>query len=93
MIVSDNVRQAWQTKCMNDSPDMIPETYLKHRAEQVTSGPMAGHHGTPWWPDVRGRVAMSPPPSKLDTYLEQLEGAGFRYVIDKRLRGLVGGKN
>ena len=30
VIVSDNVRQAWQTKCMNDSPDMIPETSAEH---------------------------------------------------------------
>ena len=61
---------------MNDSPDMIPETCLKHRAEQVTSGPMVGHHGTPWWPDVRGKVAMSPPMDKVGIEIGQLDDGG-----------------
>jgi len=52
------------------------------------------HHGTKCdHPHAEVAVAPSPPTSIIATCLEQLEGAGFRYVIDKRLRGLVGGEN
>ena len=49
---------------------------MKNRAEQVTSGPMVGHHVTPWWPDVRGRVALSPPRDKVGIEIGQLEDGG-----------------
>jgi hypothetical protein len=37
---------------------------------------MVGHHVTPWWPDVRGRVALSPPRDKVGIEIGQLEDGG-----------------
>ena len=75
-IVSQISSKHGKTKGTNDSPDMIPETCLKNIAEQVTSGPMVGHHVTPWWPTVRGRVALSPPRDKVGIEIGQLEDGG-----------------
>ena len=55
---------------------MTTLTFSKNRAEHVTSESMAGHHVTPWWPDVRGRVAMSPPMDKVGIEIGQLEDGG-----------------
>ena len=33
-------------------------------------------HVTPWWPDVRGRVALSPPRDKVGIEIGQLEDGG-----------------
>ena len=37
---------------------------------------MVGHHVTPLWPHVRGRVAMSPPKDKVGIEIGQLEDGG-----------------
>ena len=55
---------------------MLTLIFSKIIAEQVTSGPMVGHHVTPWWPTVRGRVAMSSPVDKVGIEIGQLEDGG-----------------
>ena len=65
-----------KTKGTRHSPDMPTLILSKIIAEQVTSGPMAGHHVTPWWPHVRGRVAMSPPMDKVGIEIGQLKDGG-----------------
>ena len=65
-----------KTKGTNDSPDMLTLRLSKNIAEQVTSGPMAGHPVTPGWPTVRGRVALSSPVDKVGIEIGQLEDGG-----------------
>ena len=55
---------------------MLTLRLSKNIAEQVTSGPMAGHPVTPGWPTVRGRVALSSPVDKVGIEIGQLEDGG-----------------
>ena len=73
---SQNSSKHGKTKGTRHSPDMLTLRLSKNIAEQVTSGPMVGHHVTPWWPDVRGRVAMSSPVDKVGIEIGQLEDGG-----------------
>ena len=73
---SQNSSKHGKTKGTRHSPDMLTLRLSKNIAEQVTSGPMVGHHVTPWWPTVRGRVAMSPPVDKVGIEIGQLEDGG-----------------
>ena len=75
-IVSQISSKHGKTKGTNDSPDMLTLRLSKNIAEQVTSGPMAGHPVTPGWPTVRGRVALSPPWDKVGIEIGQLEDGG-----------------
>ena len=56
---SQNSSKHGKTKGTRHSPDMLTLRLSKNIAEQVTSGPMVGHHVTPWWPDVRVRKRES----------------------------------
>ena len=75
-IVSQISSKHGKTKGTNDSPDMLTLRLSKNIAEQVTSGPMAGHPVTPGWPTVRGRVALSSPVDKVGIEIGQLEDGG-----------------
>ena len=75
-IASQNSSKHGKTKGTRHSPDMLTLRLSKNIAEQVTSGPMAGHPVTPGWPTVRGRVALSPPWDKVGIEIGQLEDGG-----------------